>query len=194
MLSTILSSSPSTILITACIVAFCALQVRSYQQHRRILALGGYSARIKSRLPFGEGFVTSWQVIKAVKTNRLLELFEECFAQGHVKAPYTVEVMRGTSRAIMTTDSENIKAMLATQFKDFDKGEGVKKAWEPFLGHSIFSTDGKLWQDARTILRPQFAKDRIADLDTFERHVSILLKLMLEQDGQQIDLMDFFSR
>ena len=57
----------------------------------------------------------------------------------------------------------------------------------------IFSTDGKTWHDSRQLIRPQFIKDRVSDLDTFERHTSVLIG-MLDQQGQAVDLRDLFFR
>lgn len=57
----------------------------------------------------------------------------------------------------------------------------------------IFSTDGKKWHDSRQLIRPQFIKDRVSDLDCFERHSSILIS-MLGGQGQTVDLRALFFR
>lgn len=93
----------------------------------------------------------------------------------------------------MTSDPENIKALLATQFKDFGKGEEFHKDWHPFLGDGIFVTDGDMWHKSRQMIRPQFIKDRISDLATFERHVTKLMSL-IPQNGQTVDICDLFFR
>jgi cytochrome P450 len=79
-------------------------------------------------------------------------------------------------RIVFTADPENIKAILATQFSDYGKGEPFHREWKEFLGDSIFVTDGKVWQASRQLLRPQFSRERVSDLHTFETHLQTLFK------------------
>ena len=53
---------------------------------------------------------------------------------GNPANPYNFEVYAGGERVIVTADPENIKAVLATQFNDFGKGENFNKDWHEFLG------------------------------------------------------------
>jgi cytochrome P450 len=105
---------------------------------------------------------------------------------------HTVEGRIISQRLILTDEPENIKAILATQFSDFGKGKPFHDDWYPFLGDSIFATDGHIWHDARQLLRPQFIRDRISDLDTFERHISLLIELIPQ--GQTVELDKLFFR
>ena len=50
---------------------------------------------------------------------------------------YTAEARPMGNRIIFTADPENIKAILATQFGDFGKGEPFHREWSEFLGDSI---------------------------------------------------------
>jgi cytochrome P450 len=96
---------------------------------------------------------------------------------------------------ILTKDEENIKAILATQFSDYGKGEKFNKDWHPFLGDSIFTTDGDQWHDSRQLIRPQFVKDRLSDIKIFERHVGILLPLLGgAPEARTVDVLDLFFR
>jgi hypothetical protein len=52
---------------------------------------------------------------------------------------YTVESIAIGERMIFTSDEENIKAVLATQFSDFGKGPQFRKEWKEFLGLSMLS-------------------------------------------------------
>ncbi|KAL1902772.1 hypothetical protein Sste5346_000682 [Sporothrix stenoceras] len=81
-------------------------------------------------------------------------------------------------RIIFTDDPENIKAILATQFQDYGKGEPFHEEFKAFLGDSIFTTDGSRWHASRQLLRPQFIKDRVSDLHTFENHLQVLFTAM----------------
>jgi cytochrome P450 len=96
-------------------------------------------------------------------------------------------------RVILTADPDNIKAILATQFQDFGKGEQFNKDWHDFLGDSIFTTDGQKWHDSRQLIRPQFIKDRLSDIKTFEKHCQILVP-MLGGRGETVDAADLFFK
>ncbi|KKF92677.1 Cytochrome P450 52A1 [Ceratocystis platani] len=78
-------------------------------------------------------------------------------------------------RMILTTDSENIHAILSSQFSDFGKGAKFHSEWKDFLGDSIFTTDGPTWHRTRQLIRTQFVKDRVGDLGIFERHMPAFL-------------------
>lgn len=78
----------------------------------------------------------------------------------------------------MTTDPENIKAILATQFEDFELGPMRRGNFFPMLGNGIFTADGEGWVHGRALLRPQFARQQVADLDLEERHVTDMLRHM----------------
>ena len=52
------------------------------------------------------------------------------------------------------------------------------------LGHGIFSADGKAWEHSRALLRPQFSRDQVSDLDLEERHLqNMMLALPTKSDG-----------
>jgi hypothetical protein len=52
------------------------------------------------------------------------------------------------------------------------------------LGHGIFSVDGKAWEHSRALLRPQFSRDQVSDLDLEERHLqNMILALPVNSDG-----------
>ena len=54
----------------------------------------------------------------------------------------------------------------------------------PRLGRGIFSADGKQWEHSRALLRPQFVRDQVSDLDLEERHLQNMLKaLPVGRDG-----------
>jgi cytochrome P450 len=121
---------------------------------------------------------------------------------------YTVEGRPAGQRIILTADVENIKAILATQFQDFGKGEDFHKDWSEFLGDSIFTTDTEKWHASRQLIRPQFIKDRVSDLEVFEEHVQILIKAIANGGvkgapgvatdgigkGRLVDVSDLFFR
>lgn len=97
-----------------------------------------------------------------------------------------------------TIDEHNIKAMLGTQFPDFDLGAQRIDNFLPFLGPGIFAQDGKDWERSRALMRPQFARDNLSDLEMEERHVQVLLKALPEigQGGwsDEVDIQPLLFR
>jgi hypothetical protein len=70
-------------------------------------------------------------------------------------------------REMMTTiEPENIKAILATQFKDFCLGTRHQQ-FDPLLGDGIFTLDGAGWSHARGLLRPQFTRDQVNSIGVY---------------------------
>lgn len=52
-----------------------------------------------------------------------------------------------------------------------------------------------MWHSSRQLIRPQFIKDRVSDLDVFEKHVNILLPLLSPgSSGQPVDVVDLFFK
>jgi cytochrome P450 len=65
------------------------------------------------------------------------------------------------------------------------------------FGYGIFSDNNERWEHSRALLRPQFARNNITDLDALERHCQNLMKHMnVDAAGwtQQIDLSPAFFR
>ncbi|PBP27814.1 cytochrome P450 52A1 [Diplocarpon rosae] len=89
-----------------------------------------------------------------------------------------------------TIDPENVKAILATNFKDFDLGPR-QEAFGPLLGQGIFTTDGAQWEHSRALVRPSFTRAQVADLDTFETHIQQFIS-KIPRDGTTIDLQPLF--
>ena len=90
-----------------------------------------------------------------------------------------------------TIEPENIKTLLALNFKDWSLGPRRKSAFVPLLGHGIFTTDGAAWQHSRELLRPNFARNQVGDLATFEIHVRQMIEA-IPRDGSTVDLQDLF--
>ncbi|KAK0190285.1 cytochrome P450 monooxygenase pc-3 [Armillaria mellea] len=119
-----------------------------------------------------------------------------------------------SERQVITMEPEHIKAILATQFQEFEKGwitlcvssarslkmlmkaQSLSQAMGSLLGAGVFNSDGDMWKFHRDMTRPFFNKDRIADFDNFERHaVSTIsqIKARLEE-GFPIDFQDVVAR
>lgn len=184
--------SASVFLLGAWLVAILASRL---QESRRLAKLGSRAPRIPSWLPLGMDVV--YGAVKATVNHKNLDKWNEFFARSKSDAAgnamYTAELTVMGRRTVFTADPDNIKAILATQFSDFGKGDIFHKEWEEFLGDSIFATDGDKWHTSRQLLRPQFIKDRISDLDCFEGHLQTFFKAManggaLRGEDQHVDM------
>jgi cytochrome P450 len=83
-----------------------------------------------------------------------------------------------------TSDPKNIQALLATQFNDFGLGPARIGNMGQTLGSGIFTQDGKAWEHSRALLRPNFVRDQVSDLELEENHVQNMFKVILIQsDG-----------
>lgn len=58
------------------------------------------------------------------------------------------------------------------------------------LGNGIFSTDGRQWEHARALLRPQFARQQVSDLDLEERHFQNYIKALTTKSDGWTDVTD----
>ena len=102
------------------------------------------------------------------------------------------------NHAISTNEPKNVQAILATQFKDFGLGER-RRAWlTPLMGVGIFTADGKEWEHSRAMMRPQFNREQISDLQLEEQHVQNLMRAMRPSPATrwtpEVDLQVLFFR
>lgn len=128
------------------------------------------------------------EVIKASKEHRLLD-----------RAIRNYEMLGTTfgtklffQKVIVTCDPQNIKTVLSLKFKDYGLGNR-NDTLGPLLGHGIFNSDGEAWAHSRAMIRPNFTRDQVADLEAFERHIQALFKV-LPRDGSTVDLQELFFR
>lgn len=155
----------------------------------RIRKLGARAPTRTAYLPWSVDM--AYDVVTYAMKDEIYEMWVGMFAKFARPGQYTVEAGVG-ERVILTAEPENIKAILATQFKDYGKGESFRKDWHAFLGNGIFTTDGQLWHNSRQLIRPQFVKDRLSDIEIFEKHVQVMMTKIGQ--GQEIDTMDLMFR
>jgi cytochrome P450 len=104
----------------------------------------------------------------------------------------------------ITVEPENVKAVLSTRFKDYELGDERNGNFGQLLGHGIFTSDGPEWERFRALLRPQFAREQISDLESSERHIQVLFRAIESHAAtdeitsgmwtEEIDLQECFSR
>ncbi|KAI1081607.1 cytochrome P450 monooxygenase CYP539B5 [Whalleya microplaca] len=178
-------------LLLVCSIVYYVIQRTRYRL--KIWKIGGVRAPIKADNPLS-GAVWVFHIARAQMKNQFLEHFNSFYDKAAPECPNCVEIqITPQERYLFTRDPEHIKTILTTKFSDYGKGPRFHELWRPFLGDSIFTTDGQLWHDSRTLIRPMFAKDRVSDLATFEKWVSTLLT-KLPPSGKSVDIMDLLYR
>lgn len=131
-----------------------------------------------------------FEVKKAFEERRGLESICKRF---DIMGLNTFESLGMGRRIIVTIEPENIKHILATDFKNFGFGRRRIADFLPFLGPGIFAVNGADWQHSREMLRPSFARNQVRDLDTYEEHAQHLIDA-IPHDGSEVDLQPLFFR
>ncbi|KAF5374312.1 hypothetical protein D9758_004630 [Tetrapyrgos nigripes] len=112
------------------------------------------------------------------------------------KLGYTFNMRVLFTDRMFTAEPEHIKAFLATQFDQFEKGEDARSTLDSLLGTGVFAADGDLWKFHRSITRPFFSKDRISHFDIFDRHADDAIGQMKARfkEDYPVDFQDVVSR
>lgn len=179
--------SPLIVFFLGAYVSFLVVRYILQQQHHRQLAR---SLGCEPPTPGGGGFLGIYgfvKLTKAVKEKRWIEFI----ADQYKTYGNTVRQSFLSRRIISTIEPENIKAVLATQFKEFGLGTRHREFY-PLLGDGIFTLDGAGWSHSRGLLRPQFARDQVADLDLMDDHIRNLVDLIRENSGARFDIQRLF--
>ncbi|KAL8364988.1 hypothetical protein RB595_004007 [Gaeumannomyces hyphopodioides] len=185
--------SPSYLILGVLVALSIYYVVRKAMVDHRIRRLGAVRAPKIASNPFS---ALVWFIRAGQKqmSNDLLALFDSIYENATPQSPNCVEISVSPSmRFLLTREPEHVKAMLTGKFSDFGKGPKFHEVWSPFLGDSIFTTDGPLWHDSRALIRPMFVRDRVRDLDIFDRWTNVLLS-KLPAPGETVDMMDLFYR
>jgi len=148
---------------------------------------------LKSRLPFGIDLVQ--RVIKSDQEQLFpVDAINRCEDAGAITYKYSTL----GSTNIFTADEKNVQAILATQFPEFDLGPIRRGNFFPLLGNGIFTQDGAGWEHSRAMMRPQFARELVSDLELEERHVQNLMRALVTKPGDgwtdEVDLQVLFFR
>ncbi|KAH6893965.1 cytochrome P450 monooxygenase pc-1 [Coprinopsis sp. MPI-PUGE-AT-0042] len=100
------------------------------------------------------------------------------------------------SDIMFTSCPEHIKAMLASDFQNYVKGERFVRNMESVLGTGVFNSDGDMWKFHRSITRPVFSRDRISDFDIFDHHTDTVIHKLKERlrEGHAVDFQDLMAR
>ncbi|EAQ89901.1 hypothetical protein CHGG_06520 [Chaetomium globosum CBS 148.51] len=89
---------------------------------------------------------------------------------------------------LMTNEAENIKTILGTKMEDWPIDGPRLLSTLPVLGpDSIFTSNGEPWHKARSMLKPSFVRDQVADLHCFDRHIRNMLAA-ISAEGTTFDI------
>ncbi|KAI4271167.1 MAG: hypothetical protein LQ337_006202 [Flavoplaca oasis] len=143
---------------------------------------------LPAKYPFGVDLLID--DLKNLKEHKVLETWQKRFQNLECT---TFSAKQLHVQYLATTEPENIKSILATDFKSYSVGDVRKRGLRPILGDGIFTTDGTEWQHSRDMLRPCFARSQIGDRNLFEKHFQHLLG-EIPRDGSTVDLQDLFFR
>ncbi|EME40774.1 hypothetical protein DOTSEDRAFT_37533 [Dothistroma septosporum NZE10] len=104
----------------------------------------------------------------------------------------------GFFRTIYTTDPDNVKAILGTDFAKWGMGDRRRLMLREVIVNGIFVNDGERWEHSRSLLRPSFKKVNAENAEFFERHFRQLLQAMPEVNPfsglVDVDLQPLFLR
>ncbi|KAL1673053.1 cytochrome P450 [Schizophyllum commune] len=146
---------------------------------------------VQSKLPFG---ISHLSTIRNSVRKGLFANVIGLWAKETGSNVFCADIMGDTR--YFTLEPDHVKAILATQFEEFEKGPVTFEIGLSLLGRGVFNSDGDMWKFHRTMTRPFFNKDKIAHFDIFDRHADDILrqaKARLAQ-GFPIDFQDTIAR
>ncbi|KAF3490783.1 n-alkane-inducible cytochrome P450 [Arthroderma uncinatum] len=171
-------------------IAFISLRIWRLFIHNRFARRHGCQpvARSANKDPF-LGLDTIRRGIRAAREHKTLEKSCERFRlYGNT---YTSKMF--LTPVIVSVEPENIKTALAVNFTDYGIAHRFE-VFKPLLGKGIFDTDGDHWAKSRALIRPNFARDQVADLTMFENLISDLFALIPRDGKTVVDLQSLFFR
>ncbi|KAL8693456.1 MAG: hypothetical protein Q9218_001727 [Villophora microphyllina] len=176
---------------SAIVIAYCIIrQITTYVSRRKTISEHG--CKSPSRYPFWDpifGIDVIYDAIRAVKRKTFLSE-----KQSHYEVYGNTHSSRLTTYPVISTiEPENIKAVLSSNFKDFEIGSPRRRAFSPILANSILVADGPEWEHSRAFLKPSFSRSQVGDLSTLEFHVQNLLR-EIPTNGSTVDLAELFLR
>ncbi|RDL40847.1 putative cytochrome P450 [Venustampulla echinocandica] len=184
--------SPVVALVLGSVLVYIVVNLLQWAiiARRRSLFARKHGCKPAPRYPHRDpiGLDVSLENLKMSKQGGFLEFATKRF---QIVGANTFKIMLLGEHFFVTREPENMKAILATQFKDFSFSPSRKEALGDIFGHGIFTTDGKEWEASRALLRPSFTRSQVGDIETFDKHVTKLLA-KIPLDGSTVDLQVLF--
>lgn len=172
-------------------VLFALVLILLYQKLKVIYLCWKLNAEVGEPMPH-DGWVNSRPALFMLNLKTRGELVEYLWKIWYGdNENYHVKV--GGGKMFVTTDPENLKALLATQFNDFELG--IRHShFKPLLGDGIFTLDNDGWKHLRAVLRPNFSREKIGHLQSLEFHLLRLFKHIRNSNGEPFDLQELFFK
>ncbi|PPQ73115.1 hypothetical protein CVT26_014736, partial [Gymnopilus dilepis] len=170
---------------------FLQIQYRDWRDARAARKLGAVLPPVvKSRLPGG------LDVLRRFLDNLSNGYPGDLFVEFTKEYGHTFNFRILFENRFFTTEPEYIKAILASQFENFEKGRVICEQNKVILGTGVFNSDGDMWKFHRSMTRPFFSKERISHFDIFDRHASSALRQLRTRlaEGYPVDIQDLASR
>ena len=194
-LSSFLEGRPTSLFALALLagsymIYYVVQQILTKQRHSKVIKAN--NCKPTPSCPHKDpifGLDTFFENVAASKSGGLFQKFADRMVNlGNV---HTHSQIYLGDPVIITIEPENVKTVLATRFKDFEIPPRRKVAAIPIFGHGIFTTDGKEWEDSRALLRPNFTRSHIGDLEVYEGHVGNMVA-RIPTGGETVDLQELF--
>jgi len=136
------------------------------------------------------GIDTFVESIRANSKNELLELLATRFE----RIAGTYYFLALGRWILLTNEYENVKTILGTKMDDWPIAGPRLLATLPVLGaKSVFTSNGRDWHHARSMIRPAFVRDQVADIQCFDKHIRNLLA-NIPTDGGTVDLQQLMQK
>nr|AHK06535.1 putative cytochrome P450 [Puccinia horiana] len=192
------------------LVVFClswpiAREIRLRLQQRELGARASsrgavLAPLVVSRLPFGLSvLLTRLRMIYSGSPGDVMDLFTNRVAQptNSDKPTKVIRTRVMGVETIWTIDHDDAKYFLSTGFVNFGKSPFFKAGFRRLLGDGVFASDQRgLWAWHRSLTRPHFVRDRIADVVAMEEHSRRVASWLSAQTdlGKSVDVQDLFAR
>lgn len=138
------------------------------------------------------GLDMAYSQLRALKNHTYLEWLRKL----HANRPKTFSINFFGIKQICTIEGENLKAIQATNFKDFGLEPMRRKngGGMPFADKGISTTDGKNWEFARYLVKPFFYREVYASIDRVRPYVDKFMTLLPKEDGVTFDAQPLIQR
>ena len=107
------------------------------------------------------------------------------------RAGNTYSATIAAQKYIFTIEPDNIKAVFADRFNDFDAGWLRRRSFAPAIGDVLITADGPRWRHQRAMLRPAFNKQQFSDYGFFKDDIDGLVAC-IPFDGSTVNLAPLF--
>jgi hypothetical protein len=136
------------LLAAGCLLSYVVItKIASYVEAARFSKANG--CKPVHKIPQLETII-GWKFSEQTKQERAAKEFLESGRQRFLTHGHTYQLTVMGQHFITTNEPENIKAILATNFKDFGIGKRLE-AFGPQFGSGIFTTDGAHWEHSRVL-------------------------------------------